>query len=142
MLRIGLIREGKNPPDNRVALTPSQCKWIQENLNHIKITVQSSPSRCYTDKEYANAGIEVIDSIENCDILFGIKEVPSDQLIPNKTYFFFSHTKKAQAHNQPLMKAMISKKITLLDYECLTHEDGQRIIGFGFLPESLVRTTA
>ena len=132
MLRIGLIRDGKNPPDNRVALTPSQCKWIQENLNHIKITVQSSPTRCYTDKEYANAGIEVIDSIENCDILFGIKEVPADQLIPNKTYFFFSHTKKAQAHNQPLMKAMVSKNITLVDYECLTHEDGQRIIGFGF----------
>ena len=45
---------------------------------------------------------------------------------------FRSHTKKKQAHNRALMKAILEKKITLIDYECLEHEDGQRIIGFGF----------
>lgn len=132
MLKAGLIREGKIPADNRVALTPAQCKWLLKHSNDISIVVQSSPNRCFSDQEYRNAGIEVVDDVSDCDLLFGIKEVPREQLIPGKTYLFFSHTKKAQAHNQPLMQEMVRKHITLIDYECLTHEDGQRIIGFGF----------
>ena len=78
------------------------------------------------------AGIEVKEDISACDILMGIKEVPVEQLIPGKTYLFFSHTKKAQAHNKKLFKAVLNNNITLIDYECLMHEDGQRILGFGF----------
>lgn len=132
MIQIGLIREGKTPADNRVALTPAQCKWILKNTADIQIVAQSSPTRCFTDREYAMAGVEIQEDLSSCDILFGIKEVPIDQLIPGKTYLFFSHTKKKQPHNQKLLRAVIDKKITLIDYECLEHEDGQRIIGFGF----------
>ena len=132
MLTIGLIREGKIPADNRVALTPSQCKWIQQQGAGIKIILQSCSSRCFTDREYAQAGVEIGEDMGRCDILFGIKEVPVAMLIPGKTYLFFSHTKKQQPHNQPLFRALLDKKITLIDYECLEHEDGQRIIGFGF----------
>ncbi len=132
MIQIGLIREGKIPADNRVALTPAQCKWIQKNAPGIGIIIQSSPHRCFSDKEYMLAGAEVKEDLSDCDILLGIKEVPVDQLIPGKTYLFFSHTKKKQPHNQKLFQAIIEKKITLIDYECLEHEDGQRIIGFGF----------
>lgn len=132
MLTLGLIREGKTPADNRVALTPAQCKWVHKNVANLRIAVQSSPNRCFTDKEYRSAGVDVVEDMSSCDILFGIKEVPVGDLIPNKTYLFFSHTKKAQVHNQKLMHAMVEKKITLIDYECLTHDDGQRIIGFGF----------
>jgi saccharopine dehydrogenase (NAD+, L-lysine forming) len=131
MLKIGLIREGKIPQDNRVALTPLQCKWIQENKD-ISITVQTSQIRCYTDAEYKNLGIEVKEDLSDCDILFGIKEVPLDMLIPEKTYFIFSHTRKLQPYNQKLLQAILAKKITLIDYECLEHEDGTRLIGFGF----------
>ena len=132
MLKIGLIREDKSPADNRVALTPAQCKWIHKNSETVKVIVQSSLTRCFTDKEYTAAGIEVKNELNDCSILFGIKEVPADQLIADKTYFIFSHTKKAQLHNQQMLHEMIRKKNTLIDYECLTHEDGQRIIGFGF----------
>jgi saccharopine dehydrogenase (NAD+, L-lysine forming) len=132
MLTIGLIREGKTPADNRVAFTPAQCKWIHKNSDAVKIIVQHSANRCFTDKEYEAAGIEVTEDISGCDILFGIKEVPVEQLIPGKTYLFFSHTKKAQPHNQKLFRAVIKNNNTLIDYECLTHEDGQRILGFGF----------
>jgi alanine dehydrogenase len=131
MLKIGLIREGKIPPDNRVALTPMQCKWVMENKN-ISIIVQHSENRCYSDAEYIKAGIEVKEDLSECDILFGIKEVPVDMLIPGKTYFMFSHTRKLQPYNQKLIKAIIDKQITLIDYECLEHEDGTRLIGFGF----------
>ncbi len=132
MLTIGLIREGKQPADNRVALTPAQCKWILKNSATIKIVAQSSASRCFSDKEYLSAGVTIQEDMKECDVLFGIKEVPVEMLIPNKTYLFFSHTKKKQPHNQQLFKTIIDKKITLIDYECLEHEDGQRIIGFGF----------
>ncbi len=131
MLKIGLIAEGKVPADNRVALTPAQCKWVQENLD-ISVVVQHADSRCYKDKEYLSAGIEVREDVSDCDVLLGIKEVPVAMLMPEKTYFFFSHTKKLQAYNQHLLRSIIDKKITLIDYECLEHSDGTRIIGFGF----------
>lgn len=132
MTRIGLIREGKIPADNRVALTPAQCKWIDKNAPGIEIVAQSSQTRCFPDREYQMAGVTVKDNLDDCDILLGIKEVPVDQLLADKTYLFFSHTKKKQPHNQGLLKAILAKKITLIDYECLEHDDGQRIIGFGF----------
>jgi len=129
---IGLIREGKVPADSRVALTPAQCKWMHLNRKDVRVIVQQSSHRCYSDKEYEQAGVEVVEDMSGCDILLGIKEVPVDQLIANKTYLFFSHTKKMQPYNQKLAKAMVEKNITLVDYECLEHEDGARIIGFGF----------
>src|ERR1700755_246450 len=131
MLVIGLIREGKTPADNRVALTPAQCRWLLKNSD-FKIIVQSSDKRCYTNKEYEQAGVELKEDLSECNLLLGIKEVPVDMLLPDKAYMFFSHTKKAQPYNQKLMHAMVEKNITLIDYECLEHEDGQRIIGFGF----------
>lgn len=132
MTRIGLIREGKIPADNRVSLTPAQCKWIHKSAPQIQLVVQSSLHRCFSDREYQSAGAEIKDDVSDCDILLGIKEVPIDQLLPCKTYLFFSHTKKKQPHNQHLLRAVLDKKIRLIDYECLEHEDGQRIIGFGF----------
>ncbi|GGH57141.1 alanine dehydrogenase [Filimonas zeae] len=132
MLTIGLIREGKTPTDNRVALTPAQCKWLLKNRPDVHILVESSPGRCFSDEEYRRAGITVTDDISSCDILLGIKEVPVQQLLPGKTYLFFSHTRKKQPHNQAMLHTMMDRGITLIDYECLEHEDGQRIIGFGF----------
>jgi saccharopine dehydrogenase (NAD+, L-lysine-forming) len=132
MLQIGLIREGKKPTDNRVALTPAQCKWLHKNFADVKVTVQQSSNRCYSDKEYLMAGVTVQEDLSHCDLLLGIKEVPVNMLIENKTYLFFSHTKKMQPNNQKLIQSIAAKKITLIDYECLEHEDGTRIIGFGF----------
>ena len=131
MLVIGLIREGKIPADNRVALTPSQCRWLLKNTD-CKIYVQPSAHRCYTDNEFEQSGVILQEDLSACNLLLGIKEVPVNMLLPEKTYMFFSHTKKKQPYNKKLMQAMVDKKITLIDYECLEHTDGQRIIGFGF----------
>ncbi len=132
MIKIGLIKEGKIPADSRVALIPAQCKWMMQHFPDIAIVVQSSSNRCFSDDEYRRAGIKVTEDVTDCDILLGIKEVPKADLIPNKVYLFFSHTRKKQPYNRALFHEMINKKITLIDYECLEHEDGQRIIGFGF----------
>ena len=132
MIRIGLIKEGKIPADNRAALTPLQCKWIHAHFPQVKIVAQHSSIRCFSDNEYYKAGIEIVQKVADCDILIGIKEVPKEDLVEGKIYLFFSHTKKKQPHNQKLLQAILQKKITLIDFECLEHNDGQRIIGFGF----------
>ena len=129
---IGLIREDKSPADNRVALIPAQCRWVHKNWPAIRIVVQSSDSRCFTDRQYRTAGMEVREDLSGCDLLLGIKEVPPQKLLARKTYLFFSHTKKQQPHNRILLQTVIKQGITLIDYECLEHDDGQRVIGFGF----------
>ncbi len=131
-IHIGLIREEKIPLDNRVAFTPLQCQWILTHYPNVQITVQPSPHRCFKDEEYQAAGINMAEDLSHCSILLGIKEVPVNSLLPGKTYLFFSHTKKKQPQNQAMLQNILEKNIRLIDYECLVHEDGQRILGFGF----------
>lgn len=130
MLRIGLIKELKTPTDTRVALTPKQCTHIMQHYP-VHIVVEPSATRCIPDAEYAAEGIELREDLCDRDVLLGIKEVKIEKLIPGKTYFFFSHTKKKQPYNRELMQALIDKHIRMIDYECLTHADEQRILGFG-----------
>ena len=130
-LHIGLIREGKTPPDFRVVLTPQQCQLILEKHPSLQITVQTSVHRKFKDEEYEALGIEVRSSLDDCDVLLGVKEVPINELIPEKKYFFFSHTIKKQPYNAKLLKAILEKKITLIDYEVIKDLKGKRLIGFG-----------
>lgn len=130
-LKIGVLREEKNPPDKRVPLTPLICSELSKKYPHAEIVVQPSKIRCYTDEEYSFFGIPLQEDLSDCDVLMGVKEVPADKLIPGKIYFFFSHTIKKQPHNKDLMKALIQKKITMVDYETLTDKNNNRIIGFG-----------
>ncbi len=130
MTKIGIIKEGKVPTDKRVPVTPDQAKFIVDNLG-VDIKIQSSDIRCFHDEDYRKAGVEVVDSIDDCEIILGVKEVPIGQLIPEKTHFFFSHTIKKQDYNQNLIRAIIDKKIRLIDWETLTNENGNRIIAFG-----------
>ena len=128
---IGLSRERKNPPDNRVALSPIQCVALQQRYPQIKVYVEASPTRCFSDDGYREVGIEVVDDLGHCDVIFNIKEVPSDALIADKTYFFFSHTIKKQPYNRGMLQSILKKNITLIDYEVLRYETGARVLGFG-----------
>ncbi len=130
-MKIGILREEKVPADRRVPLSPLQCKRIENNFIDIKIYVQSSSIRCFSDQEYIDQGISVIDNLNLCDILMGIKEVPKNKLIANKIYLFFSHTIKKQVYNRELLKKMIDLNITMIDYEVLKYKNGSRILGFG-----------
>ena len=131
MIRIGLIREGKNPPDKRVPFTPDQVLEIHQLFPTVKVVVERSPIRCFPDQEYADLDIEVAEDVSGCDILMGIKEVPIQQLIEGKTYLFFSHTIKKQPYNRKLLKAALEKKIKLVDYEALKDSQGNRLVAFG-----------
>jgi alanine dehydrogenase len=130
-INIGIIREGKVPMDKRVPILPEQAKFIKEKYPQVEIFCQSSAIRCVKDAEYEAAGIKVVENIENCDILFGVKEVPIKELIAHKTYFFFSHTIKKQHYNRNLLLEILKKNIRLIDYETLTDQNNNRIIAFG-----------
>ena len=130
-IRIGLIREGKIPIDRRVPLAPVSAQYINQTVSNVEVVCQSSPHRAFTDQEYADVGVSVVSDVSDCDILMGVKEVPIDQLIPGKTYFFFSHTIKKQEYNRSLLQAIMEKQITLIDYECLTNSTGNRLLAFG-----------
>ncbi|MDF1671937.1 MAG: NAD(P)-dependent oxidoreductase [Vicingaceae bacterium] len=130
-MKIGVIKEGKNPPDERVPLSPKQCKEINDNFPSIKLVVQKSNVRRFKDEEYANLGIQLVDSVNDCDVLMGVKEVPINELIADKMYFYFSHTIKKQPYNRNLLLAMMDKNISMVDYEALTAPNGMRLIGFG-----------
>jgi saccharopine dehydrogenase (NAD+, L-lysine-forming) len=130
-MKIGILRESKKPRDERTPLSPEQCGSLVNKYIDLDIIVQSSDIRCFKDEEYLNAGIPVKKDLSDCDVLMGVKEVNTDELIPDKTYMFFSHTIKKQEHNKNLLKTILKKNIRLIDYEVLTDINGFRVVGFG-----------
>lgn len=131
IIKIGIIKEGKIPPDFRSPLTPKQCKILQTQYPFVEVWVQASPIRTFSDQEYLDQGIQVTHDISTCDIIIGIKEVPILQLVPNKTFLFFSHTLKKQSHNRQLLIEILRRKIRLIDYEAIRDKYKKRLIGFG-----------
>ena len=130
-MKFGIIKERKNPPDRRVVFSPSKLKEFKDTFTAATLLVESSDIRVFSDTQYRDAGLEVTDNVSNCDILVGVKEVPIEALIPNKKYFFFSHTIKKQPYNRDLLNAILEKNITLFDHETIIKENGARLIGFG-----------
>lgn len=128
---IGLLREGRTPPDRRVALTPKKCVELQDAYPGLRVRVQPSPHRAFADQEYRDLGLEVSDDMATCDVLLGVKEVPVAELLPGKTYCFFSHTIKKQPANRELLRTVLREGITLIDYELLTNAAGERVVAFG-----------
>ena len=130
-MKIGLLKEEKFLADKRVVLTPKQCKIIQATYPNVELVAQSSEIRCFSDHQYIAEGIKVVNDITDCDVLLAIKEVPEKSLIPNKTYFYFSHTIKKQPYNRDLLIKMVEMKINMVDYEVLKNQEGERLLGFG-----------
>lgn len=130
-MKFGIIREGKVPADKRVVFSPQALLAFKNNYPQATFTVQSSSIRAFTDDEYRSLGFEVSDNLDDCDVLFGVKEVPVDDLLPNKTYFFFSHTIKKQPYNKKLLQTCLERNIRLIDHETLVDTNGSRLIGFG-----------
>ncbi|MCK0160410.1 NAD(P)-dependent oxidoreductase [Allomuricauda sp. F6463D] len=130
-MKFGIIRERKNPPDRRVVLSPKECQNVLLKFPKAQIFVESSPIRVFSDCEYAEKGLEIVQDVNSCEVLLGVKEVPIDALVPNKKYFFFSHTIKKQPYNRELLKAILDKNIELYDHEVITNPKGVRLVAFG-----------
>lgn len=130
-MKFGIIREGKNPPDKRVVFSPKELDNFRKQYPQASFKVQTSPIRVFEDAEYEKLGFEVTEDLSDCDVLLGVKEVPIADLIPNKTYLFFSHTIKKQPYNKKLLQTCLERNIRLIDHETLVDEKGTRLIGFG-----------
>jgi alanine dehydrogenase len=130
-MKFGIIKERKNPPDKRVVFSPDQLARLLQLHPDLSVKVESSDTRVFTDEEYKNKGIEVTNDLSDCDFLLGIKEIPVEYLIPNKSYFFFSHTIKKQPHNRKLLQTILEKNIDLYDFETIVDTANHRLIGFG-----------
>jgi len=130
-MKFGIIKERKSTPDRRVVFTPDELARLKQLYQSVSVKVESSDIRAFSDDEYRNMGIEVANDISDCEVFFGVKEVPVEYLIPNKSYFFFSHTVKKQPHNRKLLQALLEKKIDFYDHETIVNEHNIRLIGFG-----------
>ncbi len=130
-LRVGILRETRNPPDRRVPLTPPQIILLEETYPNVEFFVQPSDYRCYANEEYEYLDIPMREDLRDCDILMGVKEVDKRTFIPGKTYMFFAHVAKKQPHNQEMFREMADKNISFIDYEYLTTDNGQRVVAFG-----------
>ena len=131
-MKFALIKERKNPPDRRVVLSPQACQKIIQDFPDAEIIVESSDVRVFKDSEYSDLGFQVLNDVSDAQVMLGVKEVPIDALIPNKKYFFFSHTIKKQPYNRKLLQAILKKNIELFDHETIVNKEGFRIIGFGY----------
>ncbi|MBF4465375.1 NAD(P)-dependent oxidoreductase [Flavobacterium sp. LC2016-12] len=130
-MKFGIIKERKSPPDRRVVFSPSELAKLKQLYHDATVEVESSDIRIFTDVQYKSMGLTVTDNVADCDVLFGVKEVPVENLIPNKAYFFFSHTIKKQPYNRKLLKAILEKNIDLYDHETIVDAENRRLIGFG-----------
>jgi saccharopine dehydrogenase (NAD+, L-lysine forming) len=130
-MKIAIIREGKTPPDHRMPLLPWQCRQLHILNPDLEFVIQKSKVRCISDQMFAELGLQVQDDVSDADVFMGIKEVNMEDLLPNKTYFFFSHTIKKQAYNREMLREILNRNIRLIDYECLTDELGSRVVAFG-----------
>jgi saccharopine dehydrogenase (NAD+, L-lysine forming) len=130
-IKVGILRETKNPPDRRVPLTPPQIIALEELYPFVEFFVQPSDYRCYSNEEYEYLDIPLREDLHDCDILMGVKEVDRRTFIPGKTYIFFAHVAKKQPHNKAMFRELVDRKITLLDYEYLTTDKGERVVAFG-----------
>lgn len=131
-ITFAIIKERKSPPDRRVVLSPEKCQEVIKEHPDATIIVESSDIRIFPDEAYIKAGFKVVQDITNADVMFGVKEVPIEALIPNKKYFYFSHTLKKQPYNQNLLKAMLNNKIEMFDHETIVNKANRRLIGFGY----------
>lgn len=131
MIKFALIKERKSPPDRRVMFSPEKLKEVVQKFPEASFKIEASDIRIFSDQEYRDAGFEVVEDISDCDVMLGVKEVPLPYLIPDKKYFFFSHTIKKQHYNRDLLREVVSKHIELYDHEVVVKKNGHRLIGFG-----------
>ena len=129
-LKVGIRREDMYTWERRAPLVPGDLAELASTRGY-EFVVQSSDKRAFTDAEYRDAGIAIFDSLENCPLIIGLKEVPVDVLEAGKAYVYFSHVIKGQPANMPMLQRALDLGCTILDYEKIADEEGRRLIFFG-----------
>ncbi|KAJ2609943.1 hypothetical protein H4S08_003829, partial [Coemansia sp. RSA 1365] len=130
-LVIGIRREDKNRWERRVALTPAHVRRLIKETG-ARVLVQPSNTRIFNNASFERVGAVIEEDLSKADAILGIKEIPIDKLIPDKTYLLFSHTHKGQSYNMQTLQAFLDKNIRLIDYELMTDPNScKRLVLFG-----------
>jgi saccharopine dehydrogenase (NAD+, L-lysine-forming) len=127
---LGIRREDKNPWERRVPLIPVHARELLRQLP-LGIIIQPSPIRVFSDEDYRREGVTVSEDLSLCSIVLAVKEIPEDFFLDGRAYVFFSHTIKGQSHNMPMLRRMMERRATLVDYEKILDDKGRRLVFFG-----------
>jgi len=127
---IGIRAEDKNDWERRAPLTPDHVRELLAG-GDLEIVVEPSARRAFTVDAYLDAGARVEEDLDDCDLVLGVKEVPIGKLLPGRPHLFFSHVVKRQTYNRPLLRALLDRGATLVDYERIVDARGRRLIFFG-----------
>lgn len=127
-LCVGILRETREW-ERRVPLTPQDVNWLVKR--GVNVEIESSPGRIFKNNEYRKSGAKIVDRFRNASLLVGIKEPKIENLYNNKIYMVFPHASKGQSQNTPLLKKLIERKTTLVDYEKIVDSYGRRLVYFG-----------
>jgi len=128
---IGIIRETKNEWERRAPLIPADVKSLLAG-QPVQFVVQPSDLRIFREEEYLAQGAAICDDLSGCEMIIGIKEIKIKDLLTQKIYLFFSHTIKGQSYNMPMLRKIMELEDTLIDYERMINEKGQRLIYFSY----------
>jgi alpha-aminoadipic semialdehyde synthase len=127
---IGIRGEDKNHWERRSPLIPSHVgELIREHA--LDIRLQPSARRIFSGEDFHREGARLEDRLSLCSVILAVKEIPASCLEKNKTYLCFAHVCKGQSSNTPMLQKMMDLRCTLIDYEKITDEKGQRLLFFG-----------
>jgi saccharopine dehydrogenase (NAD+, L-lysine-forming) len=127
---LGIRREDKNLWERRAPLIPAHVREFVRGLP-VEVRVQPSPNRVFADDDYRREGAVIAEDLSPCSVILAVKEIPADLFLENRVYLFFSHTIKGQPQNMPMLRKMVERRVTLLDYERIVDERGRRLVFFG-----------
>ncbi len=130
MATLGIRREDKNPWEKRAPLTPQHVEELVRELG-VPVVIQPSQKRIFPDSVYSEAGAEVSEDLSTCKLILGVKEIPPREVLGDTTYFCFAHVIKGQPQGMSLLRRMLEKNSTLIDYEPIVDRFGRRLVFFG-----------
>ena len=118
-------------------LSPNHVREILHEQNKhtiLKVFVQPSTTRIFSDTEYLKAGAILQEDLSEADVILGVKKANiSEQAMQNKTLLLFAHVIKGA--NMSFLSDILQNNIRFIDYECITHtatnSPPKRLVAFG-----------
>ena len=125
-----VIRAETSVFEHRVALTPEAIPHLLDNF---QVFVESSTTRCFSDKAYQDEGAIIIPSGTWMNyphaLIVGLKGLRNGEVPhPSQTLFHFAHCFKQQEGWRETM--MTLRDSQLIDYEFMLNDEGKRTLSF------------
>ena len=134
------LRHEYKPNERRAPITPAQVGLLVAS-GHV-VTVESSTSRVFEDREYAKHGADIVlpgtwHHAPKMAFILGIKEKLQDEIHAENSalqhrHIYFAHVFKGQKCTPETMHRFTAGRGTLLDLEYLVDDSGKRVAAFSY----------